>query len=190
MVHARTSTPAAPETAELEGGVSVRKSVTILRSPEEVFAAFKDFSLLPLVLEHVQSITAQGQGRWRWVGRLANGGTVEWDASFVEERAPSRLAGEAVEDGALRSRGSDEVRRAPADRGTELTVRLSYAPPLGKAGKAILKLLGDEPGQQITRDLYRLRQLLETGIVATTEGQRKRPKPTRPSSMRTAASRS
>jgi hypothetical protein len=33
------------------------------------------------------------------------------------------------------------------------------------------KLLGTDAGQQLLRDLYRLRQLMETGEIATTVGQ-------------------
>jgi uncharacterized membrane protein len=155
----------------LKGGVSVQKTVTILRPAEDVFAAFQSFALVPRFVGHVQSITENGPGRWRWVARLGQEDTVEWDAVVVDEEAPHRLAWEAVEGGAVRSRGSITLRPAPADRGTELTVSLDYAPPLGQAGRSVLKLLGEEPKQEITRDLYRLRQLLEAGVIATTEGQ-------------------
>jgi uncharacterized membrane protein len=171
---ARAQAPAtdAPGTggADLDGGVTVAKTVTILRSIDDVFDAFSGLALVPRFMSHVQSVTPSGPGRWRWAAVASGDQALEWETDVVEER-PARVAWEAVAGGEVRAVGSAEFRPAPPGRGTEVQVRLSYAPPLGKPGQAVLKLLGEEPKQQLTRDLYRLRQLLEAGVIATTEGQ-------------------
>jgi len=46
-----------------------------------------------------------------------------------------------------------------------------YRPPAGKVGAQIAKLFGEEPRVQIADDLRHLKQLMETGEVATTIGQ-------------------
>jgi uncharacterized membrane protein len=48
---------------------------------------------------------------------------------------------------------------------------LQYNPPAGKAGAAIAWLFGEEPRLQVRADLRRVKQLMETGEIATTEGQ-------------------
>ncbi len=60
---------------------------------------------------------------------------------------------------------------APADRGTEVRVTLSYEPPAGKAGVVIAKILGEEPGRQVSDDLRRFKQLMETGELPTNDRQ-------------------
>ena len=52
-----------------------------------------------------------------------------------------------------------------------MKVSLDYIPPAGRFGAAVAKLFGEEPGQQVREDLRRFKQLMETGEVATTEGQ-------------------
>ena len=48
---------------------------------------------------------------------------------------------------------------------------MQYDPPGGSVGIKIAKLFGRAPEQQVATDLRRLKQLLETGEIATTEGQ-------------------
>ncbi len=49
--------------------------------------------------------------------------------------------------------------------------RLEYSPPAGRAGALVAKLFGEEPDLQVAGDLRRLKQVLEAGELATTEGQ-------------------
>ena len=157
--------------AEPDKGVSVEKTVTILASASEVFSAFRDFSMVPRFLSHVKSVTEGKDNRTRWIAALGGGDTLEWESEITEDKPGERISWRSVADSEVQTTGSADLRPAPGDRGTEVKVRLSYAPPLGRSGRAVLKLLGEEPKQQITKDLYRLRQILESGVVATTEGQ-------------------
>ena len=51
----------------------------------------------------------------------------------------------------------------PAGRGTVVRVTLDYNPPGGKAGAFVAKLFGEEPQQQVSGDLWRFKQTMETG---------------------------
>jgi uncharacterized membrane protein len=44
---------------------------------------------------------------------------------------------------------------------------IQYDPPGGIIGKAIAKLFGEEPQQQVDEDLQRFKMLLEAGEIAT-----------------------
>ena len=77
--------------------------------------------------------------------------------------------------------GSTQVRRettpwtdrftpAPGGRGTEIRVQLQYAPPGGIVGRTFAKLFGEEPEQQVSEDLRRFKQLMETGEIAVSDG--------------------
>ena len=104
-------------------------------------------------------------------GESAGGRTVEWDAEIINE-IPNELIGWRTVDGAdVVSAGSVNFKPAPGYRGTEVRVRLQYAPPAGKVGARIASLFGHEPSQTIKEDVRRFKQLIEAGEVATTEGQ-------------------
>src|SRR5919205_353189 len=66
------------------------------------------------------------------------------------------------------------------NRGTELRVLIEYAPPGGRAASMLLKLIGEAPEQMIQEDLRRLKQLLETGEIATSSGSSSIMQPAQP----------
>jgi uncharacterized membrane protein len=59
---------------------------------------------------------------------------------------------------------------APGDHGTEIHVDLENSAPGGKLGEAVHKLLGNEPLGKVKNDLRRFKQLVETGVIARSEG--------------------
>lgn len=59
---------------------------------------------------------------------------------------------------------------APGDRGTELIVEFEYDPPLGDLGAAAQKLTGSDLATQLSDDLRRLKQQIETGEIMRSEG--------------------
>jgi uncharacterized membrane protein len=48
---------------------------------------------------------------------------------------------------------------------------LRYSPRAGALGAAVARIFGAEPRQQVAADLRRFKQMIESGEVATTEGQ-------------------
>jgi len=48
---------------------------------------------------------------------------------------------------------------------------LKYDPPGGKLGAGIAWLFGKSASQQIREDLRNFKSMMETGTIATTEGQ-------------------
>lgn len=59
---------------------------------------------------------------------------------------------------------------APGARGTEVRVHAEYTPTGGKIGDALARLFAKDPGSEIRSDLRRVKQLIETGEVALSEG--------------------
>jgi uncharacterized membrane protein len=144
-------------------GIEVRESVTIARPPEAVYALLRDFKNLPQFMSHVQSVRVDnGHSHWSVKGPL--GSSIEWDAEIVEERENALIVWRSTAGADVAHQGRVEL-RALGDRDTELGIVLRYDPPLGKVGAAIAESLGVAPGQQISSDLRRLKQILETGEV-------------------------
>jgi hypothetical protein len=59
---------------------------------------------------------------------------------------------------------------APGDRGTEVAVEFSFDPPAGDLGAAVMKLTGKDLATQLSDDLRRLKQQIETGQVVRSDG--------------------
>ena len=144
------------------------KAVTIGKPREEVYAFFRRFSNLGRFMENIERIDELDDRRSHWVVKAPAGRTVEWTAVVTADE-PGRLIEWRTEPGAeVENHGRVEFRDAPGDRGSELHAAIVYKPPGGALGKVVAELFQMEPGQQAHRDLRRLKQLLETGEIATT----------------------
>jgi uncharacterized membrane protein len=148
----------------------VSKSVTINRPVREVYQFWRNLENRSRFMAHVESVTITGGGRSHWVVKGPAGVNVEWDAEIVEERPDELITWQSLPGSRITNGGSVRFGQAPADRGTEIRVQLDYEPPAGKAGELLAKLFGEEPKQQLTDDLRRLKQVLETGEVVRSDG--------------------
>jgi uncharacterized membrane protein len=146
---------------------TVSAGVTVNRSAADAYGLWRDFSRLPEFMVHLESVSADGK---HWVAKRPGGGTVDWDVELVADVPDQRLAWRSVEGADVANAGEVSFGPAPGDRGTEVRVRLTYEPPFGAAGNAVARLLGEEPKQQVTDDLRRFKQVLETGEVVRSAG--------------------
>lgn len=141
-------------------GVNVDERITIARRPEEVFEFWRDLANLPRFLSHLERIDVIDGRRSHWVVQGPAGMHVEWDAELINEIRPDLLAWRSLPGADVASAGSVQFRPlGPSE--TELRVRMQYAPPAGRAGAAVARLLGDAPESMLRTDLRRLKNILE-----------------------------
>jgi uncharacterized membrane protein len=152
-------------------GVRVEKSVTINATPEQVYTFWRNFENLPRFMNNLQAVEVHDSKRSRWVAKGPAGSTVDWEAEIINE-VPNELIGWRSIDGSqVDNAGSVHFTPAAGNRGTEVKVVLRYDPPAGKVGATISKILGEDPAVNVQEDLRRLKRLIETGELPTTEGQ-------------------
>jgi uncharacterized membrane protein len=154
-----------------EQGIKVVKTVTIGRSPMELYNYWRNFENLPRFMSHLESVEIKDSTHSHWKAKAPAGMTVEWDAEIINEVPYELIGWRSLEGSDIPNAGSVTFKRAPNGRGTILKVSLEYAPPAGKLGSLIAKLFGEEPEIQIQTDIMRFKQLMETGEVASTHGQ-------------------
>jgi uncharacterized membrane protein len=146
------------------------KSITVSRSREDVFRFFRDLGegeregLLRLE-------RSKANGEVRWYLRTFNAIPLRLPMEKTEERENELLAWSSYEGARLAMRYVIDLEDAPGDRGVVVRVRVSYVPPGGGPGAAAGKALGYALGKGMCEDLRRMKQLLETGEIATTKGQ-------------------
>jgi uncharacterized membrane protein len=154
----------------LDQKIHVTKSVTVNKSPAEVYSFWRQLNNLPQFMSHLESVTLIDNKRSRWVAKAPFGTTVEWDAEITSDIENERIGWKSVEDSEIVNSGV-VIFQPTQDRGTQVKVFLTYEPPAGKLGSLVAKLFGEEPDQQVANDLRRFKSLMETGTVMTVEGQ-------------------
>jgi uncharacterized membrane protein len=154
-----------------QGWQFVESTVTINRSPDQLFSFWHNFELLPQFMAHVKLVQNMGGNRWHWVAKGPAGKDVEWDAEVTEDRLNELIAWRSLPGSTVQNQGRVEFRQMSAGRGTAVKVSLRYRPPAGALGATVAKVFGQAPEKQVPVDLRRFKQLMETGEIARTEGQ-------------------
>jgi uncharacterized membrane protein len=150
---------------------TVAKAVTINSPPETIYRFWRNLENFPRFMRHLEQVTTTGERTSHWVATAPAGTRVEWDAEIVEDEANSRIAWRTLPGSTVEHEGVISFEPASAGRGTIVRVSMRYVPPAGKLGVHVAKLFGEEPNIQVDGDLRRMKQLIETGEIATTDGQ-------------------
>lgn len=147
-------------------GIHVRRAITIQATPSDVYRLWRDLANLPRFMSHVKSVTEEGDNISRWVVEIG-GKVLEWRAQIVEDTPDRRLRWKSV-GGDIEHEGEIDIREATGDRGTIVEVKMHYFPPGGLlVASAFYSFLRKLAKIDIGTELARLRQLLETGEIAT-----------------------
>lgn len=154
-----------------DGAVHVERSIIVNRSPEEVYAFWRDFTNLPRFMNHLVSVQVLSPQRSHWVAKGPAGTHIEWDAEIITDTPNEVIAWRSLEGADVDNAGSVRFERAPGGRGTIVRVKMQYRTVAGRVGSTVAKLLGQSPEKQIKVDLNQFKQVMEAGEVARTEGQ-------------------
>ncbi len=152
--------------------IRVEKTVTIQnKSPEELYTFWRNFENLPTFMKNLQSVRIVNETRSHWAAKSPMGNSIEWDAEMLIDRPNELITWASVPGADVENSGSVRFTPAYPGRGTEVKLVLEYSPPGGGITDAIAKVFNQSPEQQIVEDLRHFKMLMETGEIATTEGQ-------------------
>lgn len=144
--------------------ITVKKSVTISRTPEELYQFWRNFENLPRFMNHLESVRVMDDKRSHWVMKAPLDTTVEWDAEIIDEKENQSIVWKSLEGAEVDSVGSVVFNSANGS-GTEVKVTMQYHPPAGEVGAIAAAVLGENPEQQLDEDLQRFKQVMETVAV-------------------------
>jgi uncharacterized membrane protein len=150
---------------EVLHGMNVVKSVIVNRSVNECYSMWHGYDKFPLFMDHLESVTPTGEKTSHWIACAPLGQSVEWDAEIVKTEKNRLIEWKSIEGSEVMHAGSVRFEEVDGGRRCKVTVTLRWSPPLGIAGFAVAKLLGEEPGAQIECDLERFKEVMETGEV-------------------------
>ena len=140
-------------------GVHVEESVTINRSPEDLYDFWRHFENLPQFMSHLESVKTLPNGTSHWRAKGPAGLDVTWDAEIVGDKRGELISWRSLPHSTVANAGA--VRFKEVGGGTEVAVKLTYNPPAGRLGAAVARLFGEAPSVQIRDDLNRLKTSME-----------------------------
>jgi uncharacterized membrane protein len=160
-----------PTSGPLFGGIRIEEAITIDRPIEELYSFWRDFTNLPLFCKYLREVTVLDDMRSRWTVDGPAGKQLTWEAAIIDDRPNELISWRSLDGSEFENAGSVRFRKAPAERGSEIVLTMTYNPPAGPLGSLIAKLTAKEPAFLMKEQLRRLKQLAETGEIATTDGQ-------------------
>jgi uncharacterized membrane protein len=152
------------------GTIDVKSSITIRKSPAELYAFWRDFANLPRFMRHLKSVEVLGGDRSRWTAEAPLVGSISWEAMVTGDQPDREINWRSVPGSHVEASGSVRFVPAPGDRGTEVHVEMKVHPPGGALGVAVSKLFGESPDQQTHDDLRIFKEMMETGEAILSEG--------------------
>jgi uncharacterized membrane protein len=157
--------------AEGEVGVSAMATLTINRTPDDLYAFWRDFRNAPRYMDRVQAVEVRDEERSRWTAAGPLGRRWTWDSEVTEDRPGELIAWESLPGSDLPNRGWVQFLAVEGGARTEVRYFVEMDPPGGVVGEAIARAFHELSDEMLKGDLRRLRSLMEAGEIATTQGQ-------------------
>ena len=143
----------------------VQRSITINRSPEELFEFWSNPQNLARIMAHFAEVTPEGDDVTRWRVRGPMKQMLEWTSRQTAEESGRKLSWQSLPGGTIATRGN--VTFTPGSKGTEATLWVQFEPPLGAVGEGLAKTLQNFPRAIAGQALRRFKSLAETGEIPT-----------------------
>lgn len=148
---------------------TVGRSITVRKPATELYETWRDPEQLSQIMGHFADVTALDEDRFQWTIRGPRGTDLSWETRIVAAEPGEFLRWETETDAIVSSKGSVRFRPAPGDRGTMVTLSMSFDPPGGALGERALKRLDIVPESLVGEALGRFKSLVESGEIPTLE---------------------
>ena len=145
---------------------TIEACVTIKRPIEDVFRFYRDFANLPRFLGDVVTVEQIGPATSRWTIQGPLGIRANWTVKVTDERTNELIYYETVTPRWLTTYW--EIYFTPASVASATEVREVMKMPFGTLGRAALAVIGKFPAEEVSSNLRRLKQIMETGKVTDT----------------------
>jgi uncharacterized membrane protein len=151
-------------------GTVVEQAVSINRPPRELYEFWRDLEQLPRVIPQLRAVRTLDGRRSQWVANGRGRYTI-WTAEIINDIPHRLIAWRTLDGSKVACAGSVRFESGSPGRGTTVRVKFQYDLPAGRLGAAVARAFGDAPEQVVREGLRRFKQLMETGEIATTDGQ-------------------
>lgn len=151
--------------------VEVRSVATVGRPAEELYRFWRDPLNLPRFMTSLESVRPIDERRAEWTLKPAVGPTIEFVAEITADEPGRRIAWRSEDSAVVKHTGEVRFEEMQHGRGTAVRLILDFSPPAGPIGAGIAKLFDGAMEMQLRKDLKNFKMLIETGEIATIDGQ-------------------
>ncbi len=148
---------------------AVHRSITIARSPEELYSFWRDEHNLARIMAHFAEVTPGPDSSTHWRVRGPVQQVFEWHSRLISDEPGHKIAWETLPGTEIPNRGEVVFKSAPDGMGSEVSLQMQFEPPLGAAGARLIKALNKVPRAVAGKALRRFKSLVETGEIPTLE---------------------
>lgn len=153
------------------GEVRVESVATVLRPAADLYRVWNDPLNLPRFMKTVTAVQPETERRARWTVNPPVGPSIEFVAEKTHQTEGEHIAWRSADTTVLEHTGEVRFRELPTGRGTAVHLNMKFTPPGGAIGANIAGLFDGAMEMQLRAELKRFKQWIETGEVATIEGQ-------------------
>ena len=161
-------------TAHKQGSpVEVKTSVSLDRSPQEVYSFWRKLENLPRFMQHLEKVEELDQTRSRWTAKGPAGvGSVSWEAEIVEDNANEFISWRSLPGSTVDNAGQVRFKESP--NGTDINVQMTYRLPAGDVGGVAAKLFSPMAEKMMKDDIRSLKKVMESGEASRGRTGRKK----------------
>lgn len=143
--------------------LNIRSTVTINRSPSEVYAFWRRLENLPLFMEHLESVNQIDNKLSEWRAKVPGGiATLSWRANILKEIPDRHISWHSLPNSDVENYGTVNFREAGVNI-TQVDTEISYRAPGGIIGENFGKLLSPVFKKMVKKDIANLKEYMETG---------------------------
>ena len=147
------------------------QTITINATPAELYGFWKNVENLPLFMEHLESVSQVSERVSHWVAKAPAGTSVEWDAEIVDDQPERRLGWRTLPGSQVTHEGMVSFEPRPRGAAPSCASRCCTCRRRARSACGSRGCSAKSRHCRSRDDLRKLKQLLETGEVATTLGQ-------------------
>lgn len=150
-------------TVNARKAVKIEQRIAVRRPAAELYALWRDFSVLPHFMQYLESVTCSDDRHSHWVARLPGGKRLEWDAEIVNDLDGELIAWKTIGSPDIAHAGSVHFTPLDDSDATEVRVVFDYEPPAARTIGIIAEHLGLSPETLVAGDLRRFKDVAERG---------------------------
>lgn len=143
----------------------VTRSITIGEPAQDLYEAWRDPETMSKIMGHFADVQPQSEDRLQWTVQGPRGWDASWETRIVDEQPGESIVWRSPADAMVPNEGEVRFSDAPGDRGTEVTLTISFDPPGGSVGSAAARRLDLVPEAIAGKALSRFKSLVESGEI-------------------------
>lgn len=140
--------------------ITAKVKQIVNRPVNEIYSIWRDFENLPKFMGHLQSVNTIDTNTSKWVSEgFGQIDSISWTAEIVEDRKDKIIRWQSTPDSPINNSG--KVTFSPRAEGTEISISISYQPPLNHDGENIAHFFNPSFKQLIKKDLKNFKFFIE-----------------------------